>query len=229
MISTPCFAGVPSPPCQWPVLSAMGKCSEWTLAHTGYSETLWTPRPWGHSLAHPKFHDLLTNWLLETPPLAAVLGSSMLSVEIPLGMALWGKISLRRSQVNWPLHTPKLRFCFTVNTHLCSVVSGVNLLPNWHSALLSQAASVRLLTFRFLRPGADMVHIPPPGAYFNCFRRSALWGLGVNHASSTDQLFLLPFPVYLSDSSSSLRLGLDSKLRFPTILSSPFASPAQES
>ena len=68
VISTPAKHGVvSSPPSQWPVLSAMGKCSEWTLAHTGCSETLWTPRPWGLSPAHPKFHDLLTNWLLETP------------------------------------------------------------------------------------------------------------------------------------------------------------------
>lgn len=76
VISTPAKHGVvPSPPSQWPVLSAMGKCSEWTLAHTGCSETLWTPRPWDLSPAHPKFHDLLTNWLLETPLLASVLGS----------------------------------------------------------------------------------------------------------------------------------------------------------
>lgn len=74
-----------------------------------------------------------------------------------------------------------------------------------------------------------MVHVPPPETYFNCFRRSALWGLGVNHTPSTDQLFLLHVPVQLSDSSSSLKLGLDSKLRSQTILSSSFASPAQES
>ena len=110
----------------------MGKCSEWTLVHTGCSETLWTPRPWGLSPAHPKFHDLLTNWLLDTPLLASVLGSWTLSLEIPLGMALWYKISLRTFQVNWPLHPPKPRFCFTVNTLLCPVVSCVNSLPNWH-------------------------------------------------------------------------------------------------
>lgn len=66
------------------------------------------------------------------PPFKLLFLGAELSVEIPLGMALWGKTSLRRFQVNWPLHPPKLRLCFTVNMYLCPVVSGVNSLPKWH-------------------------------------------------------------------------------------------------